>query len=194
MSSLQKYTHYLWGDSSSIKALLGYYSMILSVIIIIWLLYALKKIPKMGLGIILLSLAILESAFSFKVYMASASRTTDEYRNFYEISNVIKDDSYYNVKSNIKITNVNDLGGAGYNNFGHYTSLTPKGYMDGLKKLGYSSYWMEVGTYGGTILSDALLINKYTLYNGQVLGAKYNTDKYSILENTVTPLSVFSSI
>ena len=121
MSSLQTYTHYLWGDRSSLKALLNYYSVILSVIIIIWLLYALKKIPKMGLGIILLSLAILESAFSFKVYMASASRTTDEYRNFYEISNVIKDDSYYNVKSNIKITNVNDLGGAGYNNFGHYT-------------------------------------------------------------------------
>ena len=193
MSSLQKYTHYLWGDSNSIKALLGYYSMILSVIIIIWLLYALKKIPKMGLGIILLSLAILESAFSFKIYMVSASRTTDGYRSFYEIANLIKDDSYYNIKSNYKIANVNDLGGAGYNNFGHYTSLTPKGYMDGLKKMGYSSYWMEVGAYGGTILSDALLINKYTIYSGQQFGAKYSTDKYSILENKVFPLGIVTN-
>ena len=65
--------------------------------------------------------------------------------------------------------------------------------MDGLKKMGYSSYWMEVGTYGGTILSDALLINKYTLYNGQVLGAKYKTDKYSILENKVFPLGIITN-
>jgi uncharacterized membrane protein YfhO len=99
---------------------------------------------------------------------------------------MIEDDSYYNVKSDYKIENVNDIGAMGYNSFGHYTSLTPKGYMDGLKKLGYSSYWMEVGNYGGSLFSDSLLINKYTISKGNI----FSSEHYHISENKVYPLGL----
>ncbi len=193
MSSLERYTHSLWGNSTSFEALLRYYSVILIVVLVIFLLHKIKVIPKKGLGISFLCLAIIEATFSFKVYMVSASRETTYYENYYEIVNVIDDTSYYNVKTNVKIRNVNDLGGAGYNNFGHYTSLTPKGYMDALKKMGYSSYWMEVSTYGGTILNDALLLNKYTIKTGSSLDAKYNTKHYGIYENKVLPLGLVTT-
>ncbi len=193
MNVLEYYTHSLWGKWESLSALLIYYSVILFGVIIIFILYKIKFIPIKGLGLILLSLAIVESAFSFKVYMVSASRDTISYERYYEICNLIKDDSYYNVKTSTKIKNVNDLGGAGYNNFGHYTSLTPKSYMDALKKMGYSSYWMEVGAYGGTILNDAILLNKYTLSSGSSIYANYSTDYYNIKENQVFPLGIVTN-
>lgn len=190
MTTLQTYTHTLWGNSTSFESLLRYYAVILVIVSIIYFLYKIKTIPKKGLGLIFLFFSIIEAIFSFNVYMVSASHDTKSYEKFYEIVNVIKDDSYYNVKTDYKIQNVNDIGGAGYNSFGHYTSLTPKSYMDSLKKMGYSSYWMEVGSYGGTILSDAILINKYTISYGNDIYSKYNTEHYNIKENKVFPLGL----
>ncbi len=54
-------------------------------------------------------------------------------------------------------------GALGYNSLSHYTSLTPEKYMFAMKKLGYSSYWMEVSPNGGTILTDALLSVRYSI-------------------------------
>ena len=58
---------------------------------------------------------------------------------------------------------VNLVGSMGYNSLSHYTSLTSRDYMYMMKQLGYSSYWMEVGSYGGTELTDALLSVKYLI-------------------------------
>lgn len=71
------------------------------------------------------------------------------------------DNRLYRTKTEKKYLHVNMLGGLGFNSFSHYTSLTAEKYMTAMKKLGYSSYWMEVGSYGGTCLSDAFLsVNK----------------------------------
>ena len=58
---------------------------------------------------------------------------------------------------------MNTLGGIGYNALGHYTSLTDSDYMSAIKKMGYTSYWMEVGNSGGSVLTDALLSVKYSI-------------------------------
>ena len=56
-----------------------------------------------------------------------------------------------------------------------------------MKKLGYSSYWMEVGSQGGTLLSDFLMANKYTiLQNSDLEGNSHFTyinSGYTILQN-----------
>ena len=55
------------------------------------------------------------------------------------------------------------MGALGYDTLAHYTSLTDGDYIFALKKLGYSSYWMEVCSNGGTRITDAVLANKYTV-------------------------------
>ena len=51
----------------------------------------------------------------------------------------------------------------GYQSLSHYTSLTSEQYLTAIRKLGYSGYWMEVNSNGGTAFSDALLGNRYIL-------------------------------
>lgn len=70
----------------------------------------------------------------------------------------------------------------GYNSLSHYTSLTSRDYMYMMKQLGYSSYWMEVGSYGGTELTDALLSVKYLIEkNTGSADAVYSNDTYEIV-------------
>ncbi|MBQ7047175.1 MAG: YfhO family protein, partial [Oscillospiraceae bacterium] len=54
------------------------------------------------------------------------------------IENLVPKQGYYRVKTEKKYTHVNLIGGAGYNSYSHYTSLTPEDYMFAMKKLGYS--------------------------------------------------------
>ena len=90
------------------------------------------------------------------------------------------------------------IGGLGYNSISHYTSLTSEQYMYAMKKLGYSSYWMEVGSNGGTILTDALLSIKYSI--GEYFGFNscqsiIKTDsKLKIAENKICcPIGIISN-
>lgn len=77
---------------------------------------------------------------------------------------------------------VNLVGSMGYNSLSHYTSLTSRDYMYMMKQLGYSSYWMEVGSYGGTELTDALLSVKYLIEkNTGSADAVYSNDTYEIV-------------
>ncbi len=70
----------------------------------------------------------------------------------------------------------------GYNSLSHYTSLTSRDYMYMMKQLGYSSYWMEVGSYGGTELTDALLSVKYLIEKSTgSADAVYSNDTYEIV-------------
>lgn len=55
-----------------------------------------------------------------------------------------------------------------------------------MKKLGYSSYWMEVNSNGGTALTDAILGNRYTVYKHDDLSEDskvvYWNDSYAIAQ------------
>ncbi|MFR1411481.1 MAG: hypothetical protein ACLSUW_03725, partial [Akkermansia sp.] len=64
-------------------------------------------------------------------------------------------------------------------------------YMFAMKKLGYSSYWMEVNSNGGTAFTDVLLGNRYTIYSNDDL----NTAEYAAgnLEYTNAGYSIVKS-
>lgn len=191
-SNLIRYASTLWGNDTSFEALLRYYGVVLVFVMFVYIFHRFKLVPKHVLGVFIMGLSILDATFSFKVYMPNP-QSTENYREYYELENLIDDDSFYRVSTKEKILNVNDLGGLGYPTLGHYTSLTSSDYMDSIKRMGYSSYWMEVGTYGGTKFTNALLENKYTIIRGKNSLAKYQTDNYSIVENEVFPLGIVSN-
>ena len=83
-----------------------------------------------------------------------------------DLEGKIEDTGFYRVKTEKKLFDVNLLGAMGYNSLNHYSSLTSQDYLKLMKKLGYSSYWMEVSSNGGTLFSDMLLSHQYTVYKG----------------------------
>lgn len=199
---LSHYAISLWGNQTSFEALLRYYGLILLISLLIYGLFYIKFISKKLLSLSIFIFTLIECCFSFKVYMVRPSRSSLNYQNFYKIASTIDDPNFYRIKMDYKLTNVNDVGGLGYPSLSHYTSLTNKDYMFLMKKLGYSSYWMEVGGYGGTSFTDSLLLNKYTIYYGNDEDSKYQVSSYSLKENnvysfgikTTTDLSLYSSL
>ena len=193
VQDLDQYSHSLWGNSTSLEALLRYYSIILIGVLIIYLLYKIKLMNKKILSISFINLTIIEILFSTSVYLIPPSSDSSPYQKLYSLSEHINDDSFYRVKTDSKITDINNIGAIGFNSIGHYTSLTNKDYMFTMKKLGYSSYWMEVGTYGGTSFTDALLVNKYTLKYGASEESICSNDYYHLEENKVLPFGIITN-
>ena len=73
------------------------------------------------------------------------------------------DDNTARIRLTRKYAHANMLGALGYPTLAHYTSLTRADFLTGMKRLGYSSYWMEVPSTGGTLLSDAIWNVRYQL-------------------------------
>lgn len=135
----------------------------------------------------LMIMAIVTGVFNTNVYISAASYKPTTYDQAIVLEDKIPDDGFYRVKNKQamrKYFDANLLGGLGYNTIAHYTSLTSEDYMFAMKKLGYSSYWMEVSGSGGTLLSDALMSVKYTIekyYGGD--DYVYHDNVYTIRQN-----------
>lgn len=191
--ALSQFAQTLWGNVTSYKGLLLFalFSALAGTLCFVALKYELT-FKSAVFGAIALCL-VCESVFSCNVYMVSSvtfrspqSNMANKIKYISELEDLIDDDDYYRVKVKNKSFEVNMVGAMGYNSLSHYTSLNGKEYMMTAKALGYSSYWMEVNSCGGTIFSDALVRNKYTIRSGNY-GKKYKTPggKYSIDENTL---------
>ncbi|MBE6143941.1 MAG: hypothetical protein E7177_08185 [Erysipelotrichaceae bacterium] len=190
---LDQYAHGLWGDKTSFEALCRYYIIILICVFVVYALFKLKLTNKKILGLTLVNLSIIEVLFSTSVYLVSPKNDSSSYQELYSLQEYINDDSFYRVKTDSKLTDVNVINGAGFSSLGHYTSLTNEDYMFTMKKLGYSSYWMEVGQNGGTAFTDALLQNKYTLYYGNSPSAYINTEHYHFKKNDILPFGILTT-
>ena len=163
---LDNYVCTLWGNKDSFYGLLKIFAVAVCVIALIWVLHVLKFCGKKIFCFLLAVFTVAECIFSVNVYMVSASYVNtkyDDYNKLYSLINQDDSDDFYRVGTTEKICNVNDVGGLGYNTLGHYTSLNSWDYMSAMKKLGYSAYWMEVGQYGGTTMTDRLFSVKYRL-------------------------------
>lgn len=187
---LSRYASSLWGDGTSFECLCRYYVMILLIVTGVYLLFRFKKTNRASFSLMMVGFSVIEAMFSMRIYAVVPARKTESYQEFLKLEGAIDDDAFYRVKTSAKITDVNMVGAIGYNNLGHYTSLTNEDYMFTMKKLGYSSYWMEVGAYGGTEFGDALMVNKYTISPGKNASAIASTDRYSITENPVLPFGL----
>ena len=189
---LNQYSQGLWGDSTSFESICRYYVIVLLILLVVYLIYKFKFINKKVLSFILVNASIVEILFSTSIYLVSPSRDSSNYQELYNLQEIVDDSSYYRVKTDSKLTDVNVIGGAGFNSLSHYTSLTNEDYMFTMKKLGYSSYWMEVGSHGGTSFTDALLQNKYTIYYGRSNNAKYSSEHYYLKENNILPFGLIT--
>ncbi len=157
------YTQTLWGSPASLQRLSMFTIAVSLVYLILLLQFHYRRLGRIVFSVFLCALAIIEAAFNSNVYIGSTRNNAQYYTPIMDLSDQIQDNSLYRVKMDDKYFDVNLMGGMGYNSLSHYTSLTSKDYMFAMKKLGYSSYWMEVNSSGGTELTDAVLGNKYSI-------------------------------
>ncbi len=157
------YVHSLWQSVDSTLWLTIPFLFSLAACIIGVNYYRAGQLSRRALTIALSCVCLLESTLNFAVYMNGAAVVDTLYPQTLAIADSVpeQDDDFYRVRMEQKYSHVNMLGAMGYNTIAHYTSLTADPTMRMMKKLGYSSYWMEISTTGGTLLSDMLLANRY---------------------------------
>ena len=196
--SLKSYATTLWGSDSSLHAIVINSLIAIFILMIFFFQYYFKRISRRAFSILICAFVFLEGVFNASVYIGFGARDTEKYRQVISLGGKIDDDSTYRVKVNNKYFDVNLTGAMGYNSLAHYTSLINNDYIFAMKKLGYSSYWMEVNSNGSTAFTDALLGNKYTIRNFYELNSLENyvyTDGYyyiTINENNMSLGNVFS--
>lgn len=189
-NTITVYTRTLWGNEESFKLLSAYFIITTLVYTIILLLYRYRQLSQTAFSVFLCALVLVESVFYSCVYIASPAKSTEKYESVLSLSDKINDSSLYRVKTEQKYFDVNLVGSLGYNTLNHYTSLTNERFMYTMKKLGYSSYWMEVSSNGGTELTDAILGNRYSIISSKEKTDAdkviYENKEYAIRENDIT--------
>lgn len=182
-ATLTTYTRSLWSSDPALGWFLLFFAAAAACYAFGIFLYRHKGLSRRILAVALCGLVSLEALFYGQCFFSS--KRNADYYHVAALENQIQDDGFYRVKNYDNQFDVNMVGALGYNTLNHYTSLTAEDYMHGIRKLGYTSYWMEVGSSGGTILSDALLNQKYTIFKGfhDVPEAVYVDDFYTILKN-----------
>lgn len=184
------YTRTLWGDGASFRFLLLFALTAALAYLILLLLYRYERLGRTVFSVFLCVLAAAEGAFYANVYIGSAANDAGYYAGILDLEGRIPDGGLYRVKTEQKYFDVNLIGGLGYRSLSHYTSLTSKDYMFAMKKLGYSSYWMEVNSNGGTELSDALLGNEYVITGaGSTESGEdtvYSNGEYALKKNGIS--------
>ena len=201
---LSSYTHHLWGNSNSLQ-LLSLLAL-LEFPVFLLLIRCLNRNTIRPLYFVILCLVLLVHSFwnNIQIYMISAD--TDEhvyqYQQFTDLENFRPDEEkiaegaspdFYRVKMRQKYYHANSLAALGFNTLGHYTSLTSQSYMFAMKNLGYSSYWMEVGGYGGTVLTDAYMAVAYQVEWADGMKSEYANNTYKVVRKPVVlPMGIAS--
>ena len=186
---MDQYSSSLWGNDASFNALIRLYSLAALVGVALFIFYRFGLVKRgmlwLSVGVLVLS-ELYVAPMTYMSYPGSdRGNQTVEYNNVVELSNVIEDDSFYRVKMEEKDFKPSMVSAIGYNALGHFTSLTNGDYMYAMKQFGYSSYWMEVGGYGGTAITDALLSAKYMISDKEYAADIYRGEKYNISKTPV---------
>ncbi len=157
------YVRTLWVDE------VGFFLLLIPILLAAlcyWLGLRLYRAKQIGMPVCaaLLSLLFLgEFTLSFYCYMGSAADTDKLFAQTVSAADRIEDDAFYRVRMAKKYAHANMVGALGYPTLSHYTSMTREDLMFGVKRAGYSSYWMEITGTGGTVLTDAIWNIRYLL-------------------------------
>lgn len=154
------YTRTLWISPEAFGLLAAFELLGLAGILLCFTLWRWGK--GRGFPGVLLALCVVMSGVQSGIFIGSAANTPKQSLALLAADGP-EDPGLYRIKPEGKFCHVNLLGGAGFPALSHYTSLTDSRFLSVMKKLGYSSYWMEVSGCCGTAVSDILLSNKYTL-------------------------------
>lgn len=183
---LTSYTRRLWNSTAGFNHMLAFAGIAAAFYFLLVFALLNKQIARRVFSLLLCTGIICEVLFSGMIYFGAPAFEDTGYRYVLDLADRIEDDTVYRVKNQKKYFDVNLLGGLGYGTLNHYTSLISEDYLYMMKKLGYSSYWMEVNSSGGTSLTDWLLDNKYLILSEsdrQGQGTPiYTNDRASILK------------
>lgn len=188
-NGLRSYVMSLWvrGKDAWIALLLGVSACTVYLIIIGF--YRKQQLSSRTATILIATVLSAEAFMNCKIYMGNARDVTQRYAQTIELADEINDNNFYRVKTMKRYFYSDMLEGMGFSSIAHYTSLTDGGFLHTAKALGYSSYWMDISTNGGTLVTDAFLMNKYMIGADSDMNSfykKYNTDGiYKIYKNNV---------
>lgn len=181
---LSTYTGSLGGSEASFKSMCKLFIVGAACFALIYALYRHGWIFR-GIFIVFTCAAVaIESMGYIRVYMTTTAErnesTNDIQRQVFALADRVDDDDFYRMKTSGKLFDYNMIGAMGYNSIGHYTSLTEEDYMFTMKRMGYTSVWMEVGTCGGTEITDALLCAGYEISHNKQDNTVYSFNGYHI--------------
>lgn len=164
-NGLDAYVSTLWGSAESFCLLIIIFCGFTALYVVTLAFGVFRKLTFRSVATVLSVIVVAECIFNANVYIGAAAYTPVKYNNAIELEGKIpQDDDFYRVKLSQwpkKYFDANLIGGLGYPTIAHYTSLTSENYMFAMKRLGYSSYWVEVTGNGGTALTDAVMNIKY---------------------------------
>ncbi|MBQ7916614.1 MAG: YfhO family protein [Firmicutes bacterium] len=184
---MDAYVTTLFGNADSFLALTIAFVVIAGAYLLCLALRDGKCLSQRGLAIALWGLFIWEGFFYGGVYMGYAAEDLSDYNQVLDLGENLSDEGFYRVKNETKDLDANWIGAAGMPTSGHYTSLTDEDYLFSLKKLGYSAYWTEVESRGGTAFSDALMGNRYGVENVDDITSAdqvvYQNESYAIVKS-----------
>ncbi|MBR2647084.1 MAG: YfhO family protein [Clostridia bacterium] len=183
-ATMDNYSNTLWGNAASFDALLKLYAVALAVGVLAYVLQRAKLLQPVLLWVAIGVIALSELYVAPMTYIYAPAHDAVWQQQVIELADQVDDDGFFRVKTDKEYSghdfDVNLMGSLGYNALGHYTSLTSDGYMKSIKQLGYTSYWMEVGNSGGTILTDALLSVKYSVSHQKSAADVFQGEYYNI--------------
>lgn len=186
-STITKFSRSLWGDDKSFHLLTVWCLVSIFAFTLLFALLKMRKFSKRVFSVFLCLAVIYGCAFNGRVYLGASEQEDLNFRIEMDLSDKITDESFVRVKTRNKYFDVNQIGAMGYNSLSHYTSLTDKSYMFAMKKIGYSSYWMEVNSNGGSLITDAILRNQYTISKNTAFAHSdrliYQNDTYCIIKS-----------
>lgn len=184
---LEAYTNSLWGDKESFAALFVAFLLTIVSYGLCLLTGRLGWLSRQGLAVALGAVFAVEAFFCGGVYMGYPASDQSGYEDVLDLGENLNASGFYRVKTKGREIEANWMGAAGLPTLSHYTSLTGEDYLFTLKKLGYSSYWMEADSQGGTAFTDALLSNQYTVVYENETKAEdavvYANETYAVIES-----------
>ncbi len=194
---IDQYSHSLWGNTNSFEALLNLYVFALMVGIFAFILWHFRLFKPIFLWLSVGVMVFSELYVAPVTYMLTPAHEVEGHQQVVELVDKIDDEGFYRVKTDREYSgkdfDVTLMGGLGYNALGHFTSLTKKNYMETIKRFGYTSYWMEVGNSGGTMITDALLSVKYQISDKKTGADIYQGSAFSISKReNYLPLGVIA--
>lgn len=180
-----KYARTLWGDSGSLRICVTMFLLVSAMSALLLFLYRKGLLSTKVLAVFCTVLILCESFINTRIYLtAPVYNTPDraaEQNKVYDLADRIDDSGMFRVTTDGKLFYVNLVGSLGYGSLSHYTSLNSQDYMFMMKRMGVSSNWMDVGSCGGTELTDMLMSVKYQIVRGEAENAVYSNDEYSIV-------------
>ncbi|MBR6717142.1 MAG: YfhO family protein [Oscillospiraceae bacterium] len=162
--SLHEYTQTLWIGTKQALWMLLWFFIVTSVYACVIISRQQRTLSVRGCSAMLAVLFAMEFSISYHCYFGGAATEDTLYAQTVSVQNAGQpEDPDARLRLTRKYAHANMLGALGYPTTAHYTSLTRADYLHGMKRFGYSSYWMEVPSTGGTVLSDALWHVRYLL-------------------------------